>query len=262
MKSKAALQLAKVGRKLSVKSPLIFTGLAISGVIITTYLSFKAAPKAKEIVEDKREDMEMTGPDDKEAQKEVKKELVKELIPVCAPVVISAGSTVAFVVLAHRASNKQLAATVAAYNIYKRAYTEFKDKTKEIVGEKKVSKIHEEIARDRFNAAKEEEIFDTGKGDVRYLDAQTGKKFLCSPEFLDRVENRLNYRLRSEMYVSISEFYSELGVPFGKLYVNNGWNVDDGLIEFEKTAILDDDDRPCVMIDYDVSTRYDYRHLY
>ena len=261
MKSKIALKLAEIGRKVSVKSPLIFTGLAVSGVLVTMYVMYKDAPKIQDIIEDAKEDMKMTGPDDKEAKREVRRTFVKAIVPASARVAIAGGSTITFIVLAHRASNKQLAAVVAAYNLYKQSYNEFIDKTNEIVGEKKTSQIQEAIAKDHFEAAKSEDVQETGLGDVVCLDRFSGQKFKASPEAIDRIVNKLNYRLRSEMYIPVNDYYSELHIRRCDCGDRNGWNVDDGEIYVKKVAQLDETDRPYLELSYDVSPQFNYGSL-
>ena len=63
--------------------------------------------------------------------------------------------------------------------------------------------------------------------------------------------NEINRRLISEDYISLTEFYSELGLSPTKVSDEIGWNLDDGLIEVYFSSQLADDGRPCIVLDYE-----------
>ena len=66
----------------------------------------------------------------------------------------------------------------------------------------------------------------------------------------------------SEMYISLTEFYNEIGLEPTKISDDLGWDLDDGLIELDISSQITDDGRPCIVIDYLVAPRYDYSKLY
>ena len=51
-------------------------------------------------------------------------------------------------------------------------------------------------------------------------------------------------------YISLNEFYYELGLDGTKIGDELGWNVTTGLIDLDFSAQLDTDGVPCVVIDY------------
>ena len=62
------------------------------------------------------------------------------------------------------------------------------------------------------------------------------------------------------MYVSLNEFYWEVGLDSTPLGEEMGWHIDRGLIDMKFSTQLSDDDRPCLVVDYSIAPRYDYKH--
>ena len=65
----------------------------------------------------------------------------------------------------------------------------------------------------------------------------------------------------SEMYISLNELYYELGLRCTEQGNELGFNINDGLIDIDFSAILSDDERPCVVLSYRVAPRYGYGDL-
>jgi hypothetical protein len=61
------------------------------------------------------------------------------------------------------------------------------------------------------------------------------------------------------MYISVNDFYYEIGLGNTKIGNDLGWHVDNGLIDLEFSSQLADDGTPCLVLDYRVAPRYDYR---
>lgn len=61
-----------------------------------------------------------------------------------------------------------------------------------------------------------------------------------------------------EMYVSLNEFYYEIGAKSIPIGDDIGWNVNDGLIEVNFSSTLSDDNRPCIVLEYRVGPKYDF----
>ena len=103
-----------------------------------------------------------------------------------------------------------------------------------------------------------------GKGDTNCYDVISGRYFRSDKETIRKVVNDLNYRLTTGMeeYISLSEFYDEIGLSHTSTSDEIGWNIlTDGQIEVEFRATVADNDEPCLMLDYQVSPRYDFTKL-
>ena len=101
----------------------------------------------------------------------------------------------------------------------------------------------------------------TGKGETLCYDSITSRYFKCDIEKLRKVENMMNKRLLSEMYISLNEFYYEIGLNQTDIGDDLGWNIEEGLVDLEFSSQLAEDDTPCLVIGYRVSPRYSFRSL-
>ena len=59
-------------------------------------------------------------------------------------------------------------------------------------------------------------------------------------------------------YISLNEFYYELGLDGTKIGDELGWNVTTGLIDLDFSAQLDTDGVPCIVIDYMIAPKRGY----
>lgn len=159
---------------------------------------------------------------------------------------------------------------MTAYTLSESAAKEYQDKVIDMIGQKKEQAVRDEIAKDKVanNPPVASEVLVTGAGKTLFYDSMNDRYFQCNIEKIRRVENTLNYRLRQEMYISLNDFYSELGLRSVRNGDDFGWNIDKGEIRFDFSAqlITDEDSiyygQPCIVLTYDYcSPRYDYRDL-
>ena len=62
-------------------------------------------------------------------------------------------------------------------------------------------------------------------------------------------------------YISLNDFYDELGLEHTSIGHELGWNVYH-LLELHLSPQLTNEDRPCVVIDYVYPPKYDYYRLF
>jgi len=88
----------------------------------------------------------------------------------------------------------------------------------------------------------------------------SSRYFQSSIEDIKKAANELNRRLSTgENYVSLSDFYDEIGLSHTKNSDNLGWNIGkDGWVELDFSATIAEDGRPCIVVDYLVAPRYDF----
>lgn len=258
-------------RMVKKRSPEILTGLGIAGMITTTVLAVKATPKALTLIQDAeiekvdKQVKEGKGPD----------ELVKNLTPVevvkvawkpYIPAVLLGTASVACLIGANSVHARRHAALYSAYKLSETAYAEYKDKVVETIGEKKEKKVRDEIAKDKVekNPASKTEIFMTGKGESLFYDPLSDRYFMSDMESIRKIVNDLNYAMGygTEMYVSLSQLYDELGLKHTGVSDDIGWNISDGLIEPEFSTQMSDDGRPCIVMDFLVTPQYNYDRVY
>lgn len=257
-------------------TPTILTGLGVLGLVETAIMAYKAGPKGKKIMDAKKQDLRDVAPGDKAAKRAVIGEAVKEMAPVVGPPIAMGVATSACIIGSNHVSSRRIAAISAAYSLTETAFKDYKEKTVELIGEKKAQNIREAIAKDKIqkNPPKDtdEEVsgnyIPVGDGLVLCYDTYSGRYFHSNAQKIGSAINALSQDVQSEMYVSLNEFWEEINSPeLPKLPMGDdmGWNIDDtmrGQLPIHITAILTPDDRPCLCVDYDVSLRDDFRHLH
>lgn len=250
-------------------SPEILTGIGIAGMITTTILAVKATPKALKLLEDeKTRRIENDGAYNEDQNIHVAEPMTKlEIVKTCwkpyIPATITCVGSTACLIAASSVSAKRITALSAAYKLSETALTEYKEKVVETIGEKKEQEIRKAIKEDKIvnNPVSTKEVLITEKGNTLCYDIISGRYFKSDIDKIKKAENILNKRMMNEMYISLNEMYDELGLSPTKLGNELGWNLDDGLIDFDFSSHLADDGTPCLAVDYAVAPRYDYSKL-
>ena len=231
-------------------SPTILTSLAVVGTVSTAYLTGKSTVKAVKLLEE-YETNTLT-------DMQNNKDKIKEVWHVYIPPAISLTATVTCIVLANKIGNRRTAAMAAAYTISEKAFSEYKNKVVEKIGEKKEVAIRDEIAEERIaNNPVSETTVISSLGDVLCYDMYAGRYFTSNMENIKKAQNDLNYQIINHNYASLTEFYSLLGLRGTKMSDNLGWNTE-RLLEISFSTIMSEDGRPCIAIDFAVAPIPDF----
>ena len=238
-------------------SPEILTGLGIGGMITTTVLAVKATPKALTLIKDKQEELY---PDS--TQKLTPAQTIKATWKCYIPAAVTGVTSIACLIGASSVNARRNAALATAYNLSATALSEYKEKVVETVGEKKEQAIRDKVAEERIkkDPVNQSAIIVSGTGNTRCFDTITKRRFVSDIEQIKRIVNELNRRMiNGDDYVSLNEFYYELGLTDGcDIGDELGWNVTRGLIEIDFSAQLDTDGVPCIVLDYSVAPKRGY----
>lgn len=249
----------------------IMLGGAIAGTVVTTVLSFKAGLKSSKILEEQREKMDeleakVTGEDViseedyKQQRRDLTIETVKKMAPIVIPPVLSATGTIVSVIGGYKVASKQIAVLSSLYSMSEKALTEYQDKAKELIGPKKAQEIKDEVSADKVktNPPKSDTVINTGKGSTLFYDPKSGRYFYSSPEAVKSATNTINLRMMEEYYISLNEYFDELGIPDIELGEDMGFNIDDGLIDIDHlfSATKTDNDVPALVLEYDISAKF------
>lgn len=234
-------------------SPEILMGIGIAGMVATSVMAVRATPKALRLIEDKKAETN--------EEKLTPIETVKTTWKCYLPAVITGGVSVACLIGANSVNTRRNAALATAYTLSESALKEYQEKVVETVGEKKEQSVRDAIAKDKLeqNPVTNREVIITDKGDTLCFDAVSGRYFKSDIEKLKKAVNELNRRMRDEMYISLNEFYYEIGLNSIGIGDELGWNIDNGYIEPSFSSQLAEDGTPCLVIGYHVEPRYDYR---
>lgn len=258
-------------------SPEILTGIGIAGMITTTVMAVRATPKALILIEEekRRLNKELTKVSENEngvkhysgsrPYGEIKPmEIVKVSWKCYIPAAITGTVSIACLIGASSVNMRRNAALATAYTLSESTLKEYQKKVVETVGKNKEQAIRDEVAKDRIerNPVSSKEVIITEKGNTLCLDYVSGRYFRSDIDTIKKAVNELNRRMRDEMYISLNDFYYEIGLPANGSGDELGWNIDKGYIEPDFSSQLAEDGTPCLVISYLVAPRYDYRNNY
>ena len=243
---------------LSKHSPEILTGLGIAGMTTTTILAVKATPKAIKLIEKKKQELGLKS-EDKLTVGETVKAAWKPYVPAAVTGMVS----VSCLIGASSVNMRRNAALAAAYHLSESAMAEYKEKVIETVGKNKEKTIRDKVdkARVEKNPPNDTEVIITGDGETMCFDYHSGRYFKSSIDKLKKVENILNERLLREDYVSLNDFYDELGLSYTEIGSDLGWHISKGLIEFSFGSTLYKD-KPILVLNYSIAPEHGYDRLY
>lgn len=233
-------------------SPEILTGIGIAGMITTTVMAVRATPKALLLIEERKDELEM--------DKLTAIETIKATWPCYIPAAVVGSVSVFCLVGASSTNLRRNAALATAYTLSESTLKEYQEKVVETLGEKKEQSIRDEVAKDKIvkNPVREVILTEKGGNTICY-DAISGRYFKSDIDRIKKAVNELNRKMRDEMYITLNEFYYELGLDGTKIGDDLGWNIDKGYIDLEFSSHLDANNTPCLVIDYRVAPVYDYR---
>lgn len=237
---------------LSKHSPEILTGLGIAGMITTTVLAVKATPKALRCIDDaayEKEELSLTGV-----------EKVKACWKCYIPAAITGTVSIVCLIGASSVNARRNTALATAYKLSETALTEYREKVVETIGEKKERNIKDAIAKDNVekNPVMQQNVIITGKGDTLCYDKLFGRYFKSDIDALKKLENELNRRMFSESYISLNDFYYEVGLDGVDAGEDLGWNIDNGYIDLNFSSQLSSDGQPCLVVSFNIPPKYEY----
>lgn len=233
-------------------SPEILTGLGIAGMISSTVMAIKATPKAMKHIEEKKKEMNT------EQLKPM--EVVSTTWKCYIPSAVTILGSSACIIGASTVHTKRNAALATAYSFSESALKLYQEKVIETIGEKEEQKVRDAVAKERVerNPIVSKEVIITEKGNTLCMDSLSGRYFKSDIETIRKVINDINHNLYSDMYVSLNDYYYEIGLPGIKTGDSLGWNVDKGMIEPEFSSQLAADGTPCLVVDFSIPPTYGY----
>lgn len=243
---------AKYGRAFLVKhSADILTAFTAAGVVITALETRKSTLAAEEY-------LRANGYyDDNGMSQDTKRVLkLKSTKKYVVPVVTGA-ATIAAAIGANYINHKQIAGLAAACAAAETALTEHRDKIEELMGDKAIKKIDDEILADKgdriMSNSSNAPIINTGHGSILCIEGLTGQRFLASPDWVYHARNVFNERVNEDTYASYGEFLEILWegtkafIP--ERYYDRGYNVHvNGIMRLKQPHWEGDADEDAYMI--------------
>ncbi len=230
----------KVSKAFLVKhSADILTTFTACGVGMTFFETRKATLKAEEYL--RINGYDQANPD---TQKVLKYNAAKYYIVPAGIAVATIGAAVG----ANCINHKKIAGLAAACTVAETTLNEHRDKIEELMGEKALKKIDDEINLDKGAEliANDDDIYDTGRGKVLCCEGYlTGRKFWADPDWIRKAVNDYNERVNLDTYSSFGEFLEILWQDCKEIVIpksadNLGYNVhQNGLMRIEITSDID-----------------------
>ena len=214
-------------------SPSILTGIGVAGVFATAIFASKATLRADEIL----------------VGDETFKQKVKKTWKLYIPSIAVAAITTTCIIMSNTTNLKRQAAMGALYSAAVTGFNDYQNKVVETIGEVGEEKILDRVKQEKIdkNPVSKNEVFLIGKGETLCYDNFSGRYFKSDIEYLRKAQNTLNQRLINDVYMSLNEVYSEIGLPNIPLGEEIGWNTND-LIEFSFSSMLAENDEPCLVL--------------
>lgn len=219
---------------------LIFsTGWAIFG----TYKTIKAAQRYKK---------------EKNIDKITPKEVFKLSWKYYVPVVLATAASVPCIIAGNRISNKRMAALTTAYTVSQTALQEFKEATKEVVGEKKAEQIQDKANEKRIEKTYQggNQVIIAGDGNNLFYEPLSGRYFLSNWNAVSKACNDLNSEALGGGtfgYISLNDWFARLGLKETDAGDILGWELSgdpSNIIKIELTSMITEDGKPCACIKY------------
>lgn len=257
-----------VKRGFGKRSPEILLGLGIASAITSTVLAVKATPKAMELLaEAEKENINrqikegVPGPEVKNGLPSA--QVVKTVWKCYIPAAISGAASIACLLGSHSVNAKRNAALATAYKLSETALNEYREKVVEEIGEDKEKVIRDKVSQKHLDEkpVSKNEVVITGTGKQLCYDGISGRYFESDIQTIRAAVNKINETMVYEMYAALNDFYNEIGLSNTDMGDELGWNLDDGLLEISYGAMVADDGRPCITLDYRIAPRYDFSKL-
>lgn len=256
--------LAKVARdmrtSLSKRSPEILMGFGIAGMVTTTVIAVRATPKALRLMEEKKQELET----DTLAPVDV----VKATWKCYAPAVITGAVSVACLIGSNSVNTKRNAALATAYKLSETAFTEYREKVIETIGDKKEKTVRDKVSEKQLadNPVSKTEVIMTGKGQTLFFEPLSSRYFYSNIDLIKRAENKLNKDIITDPFdsgVTVNDFYQEIGLPTTATGDNLGWKLSIGLIDIYPSAQMaeegsEHEGEPCIVLNYSNPPKYEF----
>lgn len=240
-------------------SPTILTTIGVIGLGSTAYLAGKASFEASNLIALK-EASEGTADDPKERMKE-RVELVWKLY---IPAAGTALATAACIIGSNRVGARRAAALAAGFSISEKAFTEYKAKVVEKIGEKKEELVRADIIQDRVNKNWDDdsvEIHGKSEGEVCY-DKYSDRYLWNTEAGLRAAVNDLNRIVLQQGYATAADLYDILKMPVPPWSHEIGWSSDGPLMEVRFSSVLTPSGRPVKAFEFDVEPVRNYMRFH
>lgn len=260
--------------------PQLLTGIGTSLLIFAVPLAVVATIQTCKKVEDKKKEIEsemihdvieksqdLETPVNVEPVELETKEVIKIGWKYYIPTAFAVAAGSFCVIASTKEGLKRTAAMAAMYQLSESALSEYRNATREVVGEKKESEIEKKIMKDRMEMIRDDDghivnIYDTRDGSQLCFDYWCGRYFYSDVEYIKSQINRVNEAMLHDSmafdgFASLNDVYRALGLPESGAAEDLVWRLrDEGLIELKTPTYINIDDRPCYVLQFTKPPRH------
>lgn len=235
---------------LSTYKPSILNGIGLGAGCAAIWTAWELSPMAKDAIEEKKRELET---DDLPFI-----ETARTIYPYVIPVILLAGSSAGLIMASSHETFQRQAAAMAAYTVSEATSQLYREKVKEIVGERKEKDIHEATAKETYYKDLNENkmvIVSGGSDSFWIYDGLTKQKIRSRIEKVHSTINELNRRMLSHD-ITLDDYCLAMNEEPMEFGTELGWKIDRGYIELEPpTAIVSENGEPVIVITHRILPR-------
>lgn len=235
-------------------SPGILTALAVTGTLTTAYFSGRAGFRVGLDVNAAHYE----AGDDRALidSKFLFQTYWKEFIPAASATALAVAAAIA----ANKIGSGRTAAVATAFMTTERAFSEYRDRVVQTMGDKPERAMRNELSAERIAKTPGYNLIVVSGNESVCYDEYSGRYFRSTYEAIMKAQNEINYQINNFFYASLSDFYNKIGVPTTDSSDIVGWNADKQL-EIRIDAIMSPESKPVLSIDFSVQPIHDYHRV-
>jgi hypothetical protein len=218
-------------------SPVILTGMAVSGTLLSVYYTYKGAVKGVRRID--HAEIQKRGPETDEINLDSSLTNAEKFLltyKFYAPAAVAVVGTSTCMIMATKIGLNRTAAVAGLLAVAERTHEQYSDKVKEILGDTKHVKVVDAVATDQVQNSSTAGLLPLADGNQEFFDLWTGRSLATTREKLEKAVNKFNHELIYGSHASLNEFYDKIGLEEIQQGDDIGFNVDH-LLELHFTAV-------------------------
>ena len=252
---KAAEMIKSIGNGLKARKSTILTAFGITAMFAGTVLAVKATPKAMEAKKEAEE---------KKGEKLTVKETIKTCWKFYIPTAICTVGGATGVILSDISDATEKVGLTSALLMSETARNKLEEKAVEVVGEKKVQQIRDEVNKDimKENPVNNNSVIITARGNTLVMDSISRKYYRVDVDFIKKQVPEFNMCMsnwrRGDGKLSINDWYDMINFEHLERGVGDkmGWDSNKSYLDIYFTAEIAENGEPCLVLGYSNPPEY------
>jgi hypothetical protein len=211
-------------------SPQMLFAIGIVGFGATVVLACRATLKVENILDEHEKKVAQVGQDENRVKARVFLETTAELGKVYGPAIACGVVSVAALAGSHNILTKRNAALAAAYGTLEKAYSQYRERVRSEIGQKRELEIYHDVREETSEDEKGKKLVTkhaNGGGPYSFLFDEFNKNYEPTPEynflFLKLQQQHANQRLQARGHLFLNEVLESLGLEHTPAGAVTGW---------------------------------------